>query len=214
MKSFLIIGMGTFGQHLCRELSRHKCEIVISDLREEPMEDLLPLVVSAKVCDCTKAEVLKTFDIPNFDVCFVCIDSVFQACLEITDQLRDLGAKKIYSKADQPLEAKFLLRSGADQIIFPERDAAARIAASESYDRIFDCIELSDGCSIFEVEPHPEWIGKSVGDLGFRKKYNLNIIASKNENGLQPVLDPGYVFKRGEHVMVLGNMPDVKKITQ
>ncbi|NCB51293.1 MAG: TrkA family potassium uptake protein [Clostridia bacterium] len=214
MKSFLIIGMGTFGQHLCRELAKHKCEIVISDLREEPMEDLLPLVVSAKVCDCSKAEVLKTFDIPSFDVCFVCIDSVFQACLEITDQLRELGAKKIYSKADQALEAKFLLRSGADQIIFPERDAAARIAASESYDRIFDCIELTGNCSIFEVEPHPDWIGKSVGEMGFRKKYNLNIVATKTVSGLDPVLDPGYVFKHGEHVMVMGNISDVRKITK
>jgi trk system potassium uptake protein TrkA len=214
MKSFLIIGMGTFGHHLCNELAKTKCEIVIADQKAEVMEDLLPIVISAKVCDCTKIEVLRTLGISNFDVCFVCIDSDFQACLEITDQLKDLGAKKIYSKVDQMLESKFLMRCGADCIIFPDRDAAARIAMSVSYDRIFDCIELSGDCSIFEIEPRPEWIGKTVGDLQFRPKYNLNIIAAKMPHELLPILGPDYTFSAGEHVMVMGSLADVRKATR
>jgi trk system potassium uptake protein TrkA len=206
--------MGTFGRHLCRELARNKCEIVISDLKAEAMEELLPLVVSAKVCDCTKPEVLKSFDIPSFDVCFVCIDSVFQSCLEITDQLKELGAKKIYSKADQALEAKFLLRSGADHIVFPERDAAARIAASESFDRVFDCIELSGTCSIFEVEPRREWVGKTIAELNIRAKYKINVIAAITSRGLEPILDPSYAFSADEHIFVMGSLDEIRKMTR
>ena len=212
MKSFLIIGLGTFAHHLCYELSKTKCDIVIADHDADAMEDLLPLVISAKVCDCTKSEVLKTFDIPSFDVCFVCINKDFQACLEITDLLKELGAKKIFSKADRLIEAKFLLRCGADNVIYPERDAAARIAASVSYNSIFDCIDLSGECSIFEVKPHADWIGKTIADLDLRSKYQLNIIAAKKDSDLHPILDPNYVFNEDEHIFVIGKPTDLKKV--
>ena len=124
MKSFLIIGMGTFGHHLCRALCKNKCEVMIADQNGEALEDMLPYVTSAKICDCTNIEVLRSFGVQNFDACFVCVNQAFQACLEITDQLKELGAKRVYSKADRDLEAKFLRRCGADYIIYPERDAA------------------------------------------------------------------------------------------
>ena len=140
MKSFLIIGMGTFGHHLCRALCKMKCEVMIADQNGEALEDMLPYVASAKICDCANIEVLRSFGVQNFDACFVCVNKNFQACLEITDQLKELGAKRVYSKADRDLEAKFLMRCGADFIIYPERDAAERIAVRESSDRIFDFI--------------------------------------------------------------------------
>ena len=153
MKSFLIIGMGTFGHHLCEALCRNKCEIMIVDQNSEAVEDMLPYVTEAKVADCTNIEVLKSFDVGSFDACFVCVNQAFQACLEITDQLKELGAKRVYSKADRDLEAKFLRRCGADYIIYPERDAAERIAVRESSEHIFDFIALAEGCAICEIEP-------------------------------------------------------------
>ena len=152
MKSFLIIGMGTFGHHLCRALCKMKCEVMIADQNGEALEDMLPYVAAAKICDCANIEVLRSFGVQNFDACFVCVNKNFQACLEITDQLKELGAKRVYSKADRDLEAKFLMRCGADFIIYPERDAAERIAVRESSDRIFDFICLSEGCAICEID--------------------------------------------------------------
>ena len=72
MKSFLIIGMGTFGHHLCRALCKNKCEIMIADQNGEALEDMLPYVTSAKICDCANIEVLRSFGVQNFDACFVC----------------------------------------------------------------------------------------------------------------------------------------------
>ena len=213
MKSFLIVGTGTFGHHLCHELSKTKCDIMIADQSSDAMDDLLPLVVSAKVGDCTNIDVLRSFGIPSFDACFVCVKSDFQACLEITDQLKELGAKKIYSKADRELEAKFLTRAGADRIIFPEREAAARIADSESSDRIFDFIQLAENYAICEISPRAEWVGHTVAELGFRAKYGLNLVAAKKGTQVRPVLDPGYTFSADEHVLVLGSITDVRKAT-
>ena len=213
MKSFLIIGMGTFGHHLCRALCKNKCEVMIADQNGEALEDMLPYVTSAKIFDCTNIEVLRSFGVQNFDACFVCVNQAFQACLEITDQLKELGAKRVYSKADRDLEAKFLMRCGADFIIYPERDAAERIAVRESSDRIFDFIGLSEGCAICEIEAPEEWIGRSVAEVGLRNRHSLNLIAARRGEHLHPVLDPAYIFVSGEHVLVLGSLDDIRKVT-
>ncbi len=214
MKSFLIIGMGTFGHHLCEALRRNRCEIMVVDQNPDTLEDVLPYVAEAKVADCTNIDVLKSFDVASFDACFVCVNQAFQACLEITDQLKELGAQRVYSKADRDLEAKFLRRCGADFIIYPERDAAERIAVRESSDHIFDFISLAEGCAICEIEPPAEWMGRSVAEVGLRSRYNLNLIAARTDDErMHPVLDPGYKFKGDEHVLVLGSMDDIRRVT-
>lgn len=211
MKSFLIIGLGTFGHHLCRELAKQKCEIMIVDSRPEVLEDLLPYVVSAKIADCSNEEVLRSFDIPSFDACFVCIGGNFQYSLEITSLLKDLGAKKIFSKADEDIQAKFLRRIGADEVIYPELDAAASIAISESNDSIFDCIPLSGEFSVYEIEPNEKWLGKTIRELNFRNTYNLNILGAVQDGMINDMPSIDYVFKRGEHLLVMGRDADIRK---
>ena len=213
MKSFLIIGMGTFGHHMCRALCKFKCEIMIADRNGDTLEDMLPFVSSAKICDCTNIEALRSFDIPSFDACFVCVNDSFQACLEITDQLKELGAKKVYSKADRDLGAKFLLRCGADAVIYPERDAAERIAVRESSDRIYNFIGLAEGFSMVEIEPPASWVGHSIAQVNLRSRYGLTLVAAKKGEKMHTVIDPSYTFSEGEHVLVLGSLEDIQRVT-
>lgn len=214
MKSFLIIGMGSFGHHLCHSLSQQKNEIMIVDQYSENLEDMLPYVVSAKIGDCTNIEVLKSFDIPSFDACFVCIGSNFQNSLEITSSLKELGAVKVFSKADEDIQAKFLLRNGADEVIYPEKDIAKKISIRESSDSIFDCIELAKDYYIFEIETQKKWVGNTIRGLNFRGKYNLTILATKKDGVLYPLPKSEYTFKGDEHIMVIGHIDDIKKITR
>ena len=127
MKSFLIIGLGRFGTHLCKDLSKLDNEIMVVDENEAVMEDVLSFVTSAKIGDCTNEKVLATLGVGNFDVCFVCIGSNFQSSLEITSLLKEMGARYVVSKANRDIHAKFLLRNGADEVIYPDRDIAAEI---------------------------------------------------------------------------------------
>lgn len=212
MKSFLIIGMGSLGNHLCDELSKNHCEIMIADINAVKVENVNSSVVTARVCDCTNRSVLESLGVEDFDVCFVCIEDYFQACLEITDLLKELGAKKIYSTANRQIEEKFLLRSGADRIIYPERDICRRISGIECAEHIFDYINIADDYCIFEIEPQKKWLGKTVLELNFRNRYNLNIIAYKKDGAVIPLFTADYTFSADEHLLVLGNRKELEKI--
>ena len=212
MKTVLIIGMGRFGQHLCRKMLKLNNEVMIVDRNEEAMEDLLPLVTNAKIGDCTNEEVLHSLGIGNFDLCFVCIGTNFQSSLEITSLLKEAGAKYVISKATRDIQAKFLLRNGADAVVYPEKDIAERIAVRYSADNVFDYIELDEEYSIYEIPPLREWIGKTNGEVDFRARLNSSIIGTKL-NGITSFL-PGadHVFRADEHLMVIGKKKDIDKI--
>ena len=212
MKTVLIIGMGRFGQHLCRKMLKLNNEVMIVDRNEEAMEDLLPLVTNAKIGDCTNEEVLHSLGIGNFDLCFVCIGTNFQSSLEITSLLKEAGAKYVISKATRDIQAKFLLRNGADAVVYPEKDIAERIAMRYSADNVFDYIELDEEYSIYEIPPLREWIGKTIGEVDFRARLNSSIIGTKL-NGITSFL-PGadHVFRADEHLMVIGKKKDIDKI--
>ena len=119
MKSFLLIGAGDFGHLLARELSKQPCELMIADINEDALGDLLELGISAKIGDCSREEVLESFDVASFDACFVCVGGHFQTSLEIVYLLEKLHAKKIHCKADDDSQAKFLSIIGADHVILP-----------------------------------------------------------------------------------------------
>ena len=214
MKSILIIGLGRFGTHLCMDLSKLDNEIMVVDRNEESLEDLLPFVVSAKIGDCTNEKVLKSLGIGNFDICFVCIGDNFQSSLEITSLLKDLGAKYVVSKANRDIHAKFLLRNGADEVIYPDRDIADKVAVRFSANQVFDYVELGNGFSIYEIAPLPEWIGRSIKDIDVRVKYNANIIGIKTDGGMQLMPNAEYVFQQDEHLMIIGHQRDIEKIVK
>ncbi len=211
MKSFLIIGMGRFGQHLCRNLIKLGNDVMIVDQNEEKLEELLPIATSAKIGDCTKEDVLKSFGVGNFDMCVVCIGTNFQSSLEITCLLKELGAKYVISKATRDVHAKFLLRNGADEVIYPERDIAERLAVRVSANHVFDYIEMGE-YGIYEIPPRDEWLGRSIKDVNFRVKYHVSIIGMKvnGETNLLPSAD--HIFRKEEHLMIIGKKKDVDAI--
>ncbi|MBP5269615.1 MAG: TrkA family potassium uptake protein [Clostridia bacterium] len=213
-KSFLLIGMGTFGHQLCLKLSERKnAEMMIVDIRPEAVEDLLPYVVSAKVGDCCDEKVLRSFGIHNFDACFVCIGGNFQNSIQIASLLKELGARKVIAKAEQDVQAKFLLRNGADEVIYPEKEVAEKIAVRESNNAIFDYIELDEEYVILEIEPNRRWLGNTIAGLSIRQEYNINILAVKRNGVISMMPAPDYVFNADEHIVVMARQADIDRIT-
>ena len=212
MKSILIIGMGKFGHHLCANLAKLDNEIMVVDEKEEMLEDLLPIVTSAKIGDCTNEDVLRSLGVRNFDICFVCIGTNFQSSLEITSLIKELGAKYVISKANRDIHAKFLLRNGADEVIYPDRDIAEKLAVRVSANHVFDYIELTEEYSIYEIPPLTEWLGKSIRDVNFRVKYQVSILGTKKGEEVKLLPSADHVFAADEHLMVIGRGEDMDKI--
>ena len=211
MKSILLIGLWRFGRHAARKLDEMGHEVLAVDKNEERVQAVLPFVTNSQIGDSTDENFLKSLGINNFDVCIVAIGDNFQSSLETTSLLKELGAKLVVSRAARDVHAKFLLRNGADHIVYPEKQLALWTAIRYSSDHVFDYIELNADYSIFEVEVPDSWIGKSVQQIDIRKQYQLNIIAVKKEGYLNPELTPEYSFSEGETVLVIGNNKNIQR---
>lgn len=212
MKSILIIGLGRFGHHLCEKFSHLNNEIMVIDREEEAIADLLPIVTDARIGDCMKEEVLLSLGVRNFDICFVCIGTNFQSSLEITSMLKEAGAKYVVSKATRDIQVKFLLRNGADEVVYPNRDIAEKLAIKHSAKNVFDYVELNEECAIYEIPSKKEWVGKSIREVDFRAKYHVSILGIKKDGDtkLLPIAD--HIFDAEEHLLVIGKNQDVEKI--
>lgn len=205
MKSILLIGMGKFGQTLGQKLLDMNVEVMIVDKDEDKINQLSAKYTDALITNCMNEDNLKVLDIPSFDACVVAIGDDFQSSLEITSLLKELGAKWVVSKATTEIQRKFLLRSGADEVVYPDRDIAEKLAIKLNSNNVFDYIELNSEYSIFELSAPPNWIGKKLIELNPRQKYGLNILTVKKGSIIIDSLDANYVFEKGDHMLVFGN---------
>lgn len=213
MKSILVIGMGILGQHLAGKMQELGNDVMIVDKSEEVIQELSPVFKDSFVGDCTHEGVLRSLGVNNFDYCFVAIGENFYASLEITSILKKLGARYVISKAKRDHQAEFLKKIGADEVFYPEKEIAEKLAVRYNATNIFDYIELTSEYSIFELPIITDWIGKSIGDNNVRTTYNINIIAIKNKNSLIPAPGGNYKFKEEDHIVVIGRSTDVFKLS-
>ncbi len=197
--------MGRFGHHLAANFLEHNHDVMIVDEDEEKLADMVPYATSTRIGDCTNEEVLKSIGVRNFDVVFVCIGTNFQSSLEITSLLKELGAKRVVSKATRDIQAKFLLRNGADEVIYPDKDIAEKWAERYSLDNLFDYIDLPGAFGIYEVPPLKEWVGKSIRESDIAAKHKISIlgIKKKHEEEMSVMPSADYVIRDTDHLMVM-----------
>ncbi len=210
MKSILLIGLGRFGRHVARKLNELHHQVMAVDINEQRVESVLPYVTGSQIGDSTNPDFLRSLGIDNYDVCIVAIGDNFQNSLETTSLLKDLGARFVVSRAARGVHAKFLLKNGADEIVYPEQQLANWTAIRYSSDHILDYIELDDDHAIFEIPVPENWVGKTLLQLDIRKKYNINILAIKQQGNLNPALSPNIPFLATDTVLVLGKGKDVQ----
>lgn len=211
MKNILLIGVGRFGRHIAMQLSQLGHQVMAVDINEERINDALPFVTNAQIGDSTNEEFLRTLGIGNFDVCFVTISSNFQNSLETTSLLKELGAKSVVSRAERDVQAKFLLRNGADNVVYPEKQMAKWAAIRYSADHIFDYIEIDEQHAIFEVQVPKEWIGKSVGELDVRRRFGINILGIKRAGKTDVSVMSNTILSDDITVLALGEYKALQK---
>lgn len=213
MKSVLVIGMGRFGRHLAQRMQDLGNDVMAVDMYEDNITPYAGTFTDSQIGDCTKEAVIRALGVDSFDICFVTIGEDFQASLVITSHLKNAGAKMVVAKANQDIQANLLYKIGADEVIYPEREMAEKVAVRYTAKNIFDYVPLTAEYSIYEIPILPQWIGQTIMELNVRRKYHINIIAVKNEYTMSPMPGPDYAFSEGDHVVVMGKAEDVFKLS-
>ncbi len=211
--TFLVIGLGRFGSNLALRLMDSGNEVMVLDNDEDTVNHIAPHVTQAKIGDCMDEEVLRSLDPASFDFCFVCISDNFQSSLETTSLLKELGAPMVVAKADRDLHARLLLKIGADEVVFPERDMAQRVAMRFSVNGAMEYVELAPGYAIIELDVPDHWAGQTIIDLDIRKRWNVNVIGRKEEGAIRPI-DASFVFAADTHILVAGRPDDIARMTK
>ena len=211
MKSVLLIGLGRFGRHVAMKLSELNHQVMAIDKNEERVDAVLPYVTNAQIGDSTNEEFLESLGVNNYDLCIVAIGGDFQSSLETTSLLKDFGAKMVVSRAGRDVQAKFLLRNGADDVVYPEKQIALWTAMRYTADHILDYIEIDDNYSIFEITIPEHWIGKTVGEIDIRKKYKINIMALKINGKIDLTIHSDTLLEKDKTMLVLGDHKDIQK---
>lgn len=211
-RSFLIIGLGRFGKHMAKSLTRQNNEVLAIDINEDRVNSALKYVTDAQIGDATDPQFIEDLGVNNFEVCIVAIGDNFQSSLESTCLLKEKGAKYVFARANRDIHKKFLLRNGADEVIYAERETAERFAVRFGSAGITDYFKLSDEFAIYEINVPENWIGKNVVEVKVRQKYNVNVLAVKTGNLFDANFGIEHRFSADEKLLVLGTKDTVKKL--
>lgn len=213
MVSVLLIGMGKFGHTLGEKLLGMGDEVMIVDKDEDKINALASKYTNALITNCMNEENLASMDIPSFDACVVAIGDDFQSSLEITSILKDLGAKRVISRATTEIQRKFLMRVGADEVIYPDADIAEKLAVKMNSAHVINYIELDDVNSIFEIDLPSKWENRTLLDVNPRGKFGMNILTIKRAGQVISQLDGNFVFQTGDQIVVFGNADKIFAFT-
>lgn len=211
MKSVLLIGLGRFGWHIALKLNELNHQVMAIDSNEERVNSILPYVTNAQIGDSTNEEFLRSLGIRNFEACIVAIGDNFQNSLETASLLKELGAKTVIARASSEVQEKFLLRNGADEVVYPEKQLASWTAIRCTSEHILDYIELDEDYSIFEMAIPTAWIGKTVIQLDIRRKFSVNILGFRENGRLNMNITPDTVISENSSILVLGQPKSVQK---
>lgn len=211
MKTILLIGLGRYGRHIAKKLYELGHEVLGVDRNEEKVDLALPWLTRGLIADSTKLSFLESLSVRSFDLCIVAIGDDFQSSLETTSLLKDMGARMVVARASKGLHEKFLLRNGADQVVYPEKQLAVWTAIRYSSDRVFDYFEIDREHAVYEIAVPAAWVGKTVGELDVRRKWHINVLAVKKDGAVDAGILPSTRLEAGETILIIGKNEDIQK---
>ncbi|MBQ7785168.1 MAG: TrkA family potassium uptake protein [Clostridia bacterium] len=211
MKSVLLIGLGHFGKHIAMKLNDLEHQILAVDLNEERIQEALPYVTEAQIGDSTNKEFLLSLGVRNFDVCIVTIGDDFQNSLETVWLLKELGAEKVIARASREMQEKFLLRNGADEVVYPEKQLASWMAIRCTSEHILEYVELDDDYAILELEVPQIWDGKTIVELDIRRRYGINVLGVRDHGKLNMDIKPDMRLSSQQSILVVGHEKAIHK---
>jgi trk system potassium uptake protein TrkA len=215
MKRFAVVGLGRFGNYVARQLRENNCEVLGIESDRAVAETLTDSLTSVVIADATDKKALAKLDLGNMDAVVVCLGEEIGMSTLCVLHLKDLKVRKIVAKVSTEDHARVLTRLGADDVIFPERDSALRVADSLTWSNVVDYVPLSSGYSITEVAPPKDAVGKSLAESKLRNKYGVQIIAIHRVMPEEQMIfapPPDHVITEDDAILVLGKRENVEEM--
>lgn len=211
-KTYAIFGLGRYGISVAKELVNNGAEVIAVDSDESIVNTVATDLPFCKCADTTDIEVLKRLGISNIDVVIVAMAGNIEASVMTVMLCKELGVPNVIAKCSSEMHYKILIKVGADKVVFPEKDSGIRMAKNLLSSGFVDMIELSNEVSMIELDVKKEWVGRSLIDLKFRKKYELNIIAIRENSEININVDPSIPLNDNMKLIVVGNKQKLKKL--
>lgn len=213
-KSYAVFGLGRYGMAVAKELVDAGMEVLAVDFEEKIVNDAAAYLPVCKCADVTDAEVISQLGIGNIDTVIICMASNLEAGVMAITLCKEAGVKQVIAKCGNELQQKILLRVGADQVVFPEKESGIRLAKNLLSSGFIDMLSLSKDVSIVEIDVKDEWCGKNLIELDLRKKYALNIVALKKDGIVNVDIHPEQVLDAETTLIVIANVAKLGKLKQ
>ena len=210
-KTYAVFGLGRYGTAVARELVENGMEVIAVDAEERIVNDAAAYLPVCKCADVADAEVISRLGIGNIDTVIVCMASNLETSVMAVTLCKEAGARTVIAKCANEMQQKILLRVGADQVVFPEKESGIRLAKNLLSSGFIDMISLSKDVSIVEIDVKEEWRGKNLIELNLRKRYGFNIVAIKKGEKVNVNINPEQVLDAESSLIVVANTSKLAK---
>ena len=211
-KTYAVFGLGRYGTAVAKELVENGMEVIAVDAEERIVNDAAAYLPVCKCADVTDAEVISRLGIGNIDTVIVCMAGNLEASVMAVTLCKEAGVKTVIAKCAHEMHQRILLRVGADQVVFPEKESGIRLAKNLLSSGFIDMLSLSSDVSIVEIDVKDEWCGKNLIELNLRKKYGFNIVAIKKADIVNVDFIPEQVLDAETTLIVIANTSKLAKL--
>lgn len=211
-KSFAVIGLGRFGRSIAMELSNLGADVMVIDNDEEKINRLSDYVTCAINVDVCDTDALSSTGIANMDAVIVAMADYLEPSIMSVITAKELGVPLVIAKARDHVTGSIYDKVGADKVVFPERESGKRISKQLMCADFLEFFELSESVSLIELLPRKEWVGKSLRELNLRREYKINVIAVKENEDVNVVMDPDEPLKADSPLIITIRKEDIKRL--
>ncbi len=211
-KSYAVLGLGRYGKAVATELVNNGAEVLAVDMDEDIVNAAIADIPYCKCADVTEADVIRQLGIANIDVVIVGMANNLEASVMAIMLCKEVGVKNIIAKCSSEMHRKILLKVGADRVVFPENESGIRLAKNLLSSGFVDLIELSDDVSLVELDVKPEWQGRTIMQIDFRRKYGINIVAIRNGDDVCINVNPDTPLEKNMKLIVIANTERLERL--
>jgi trk system potassium uptake protein TrkA len=220
MRRIGIIGGGRFGASLAQCLAERGMEVLLLDRNRGVVDRMAGIVAKAMEGDATEEGTLDAAGFKDCDIAIVAVGSDMESSVLTTLSLKEMKIPMVVAKAASDLHGRVLRRVGADRVVYPDKDMAARLARTLVAPSVLDYVEVSKGVSVLEIKAPLQFVSKSLADSKIRKEYGVTILvlrrAPQPDGTQETLISPNAddLIELGDTMVVFGADEKLRKLEQ